>query len=282
MGSMGTGQTSAGLTEALERQARQIGQALHDDCGQLLAAVYLALADVHEKVPLAVRSRLQRVTHLLDQVEEGLRQLSHELHPRVLDDVGLYAALEMLARGVARRARVTIVINCPRRGRLPREVEAALYRIIQEALSNVARHARAANVRIGIRPTISKVICLISDDGVGFRVTPVLTRKGQTNLGMQGIRSRVQALGGKLSVRSAIGRGTSLIIRIPLPHDPPLIRQGPRDTNEVAGRAREGSRGISSMGKLRRSCVSTCIIGTPQDDNGTCGPTPLVMSGLPD
>lgn len=233
MGALGSGQPSVGLNEALEQQARQIGQALHDDCGQLLAAVHLALADVHRKVPLAVRSRLQRVTHLLDQVEEGLRQISHELHPRLLDDVGLFAALEMLARGVARRARVTIVINCPRRGRLPREVEATLYRIVQEALANVAHHARASHVRIRIRPLAGKVVCLITDDGVGFLVTPVLTGKGQANLGMEGIRTRVQALGGKFSVRSAIGRGTTLLIVIPLQQAPPPVRHAPRGAREA-------------------------------------------------
>ncbi len=208
------------LNDALEQQARQIGQALHDDCGQLLAGVYLALADVNRNVPPTVRTHLHKITHLLDEFEDGLRQFSHELHPAVLDDLGLAAALQLLRQGVSRRAGISVSILCPKHRQLPRAIELALYRVAQEALSNVMRHARAAHVRIWIHLAASKVLCLISDDGIGFRVTSVLGRKGQSGLGMRGIRARIEALGGKFSVRSAVGHGTTLRAIIPLKRNP--------------------------------------------------------------
>ena len=139
-----------GLNDHLEEQTRRISRELHDQAGQLLASVYLALDDLARDVPDDVGERLLAVKGLLDRIEEQLRRLSHELRPMILDDLGLVAALEFLSVGVRGAARA----RDPRAGsseeRLPGPIETVLYRIVQEALNNVAKHARAATVTIAV------------------------------------------------------------------------------------------------------------------------------------
>ena len=204
------------FNEMLEEQARVIGRELHDQSGQLLAAVHIELDEASRTLPPAARARLQKVRQLLEQVEQQLREFSHQLRPTVLDDLGLVAGLESLSSRVAKRTGLHITIQPFQNGRLPETTETALYRIVEEALNNVIRHAQATAVTIRLHKAGKQLRCTIRDNGVGFDPS-VLKKPGrQSGLGLLGIQERLQALHGELRVEAASGRGTKLYIQVPL------------------------------------------------------------------
>ncbi len=203
------------VNETLEEEAKRIAHALHDEAGQLLASVHLALEEIASDLP-ATRERLQAARKLLDGIEDQLRRMSHELRPTILDDLGLAPALEFLAEGVSARSGVAVTIEAPNNRRLPPSVETALYRIVKEALTNVVRHAHASRARIEVGRKTRSVFCSIRDDGRGFDLSEVLSRKGGRGLGLAGIGERLRTLGGSLDINSAPGKGTELLITIPV------------------------------------------------------------------
>jgi signal transduction histidine kinase len=156
---------------------------------------------------------------LLDRVEAQLRRLSRELRPTILDDLGLAPALEWLAQGVADRTGLAITVVAPF-DRLSPGVETAVYRIVQEALTNVVRHARASKVQVEVRRDDSTVRAVIRDDGQGFDVAATLARRGERGLGLIGMRERVEAMGGKLLIESHPGKGVEISLTIPLEQTP--------------------------------------------------------------
>jgi len=201
------------LNEVLEAELKRIAHALHDEAGQLLASVHIAIADVANELPPQARGRLDGVEVLLKQIEAELRTLSHELRPTVLDNLGLVPALEHLAEKVAKRTGLILSVTGETGERLPAAVETALYRIVQEALNNVVKHAHAHSVRIDLQRRRRKVLCAIRDDGVGF---DACDQRGNEGLGLSGIRERLNSLGGSLSVVTETRRGTTLLADIPL------------------------------------------------------------------
>jgi len=203
------------LNEGLEEEAKRIAHALHDEAGQLLASVHIVLADLARELPPSASRRLQEARGLLDKIEEQLRHLSHELRPTILDDLGLGPALEFLADGVSRRTGLRVSVEGSPEKRLPAAAETALYRIVQEALTNVTRHAQATRVRIRFRRDGRFLRCSIQDDGVGFDVRATTARRGARGLGLIGIQERLSAAGGTLNIVSAPGSGTELIITTP-------------------------------------------------------------------
>jgi two-component system sensor histidine kinase UhpB len=204
------------LNARLEDEARRIAHALHDEAGQLLASVYLAVAEVAGDLPAPVRPRLEAITALLDQVAEQLRHLSHELRPVILDHLGLIPALEFLAQGVSRRTGLAVTIDASLPGKLPPSIQTALYRILQESLTNVSKHAQARHVSVCLHQDVRTISCSIRDDGVGFDPPAVCANRDKTGLGLIGIRERLAPLGGTLSIVTGPGRGTTLDIKIPL------------------------------------------------------------------
>lgn len=204
------------LNERLEEEAKRIAHALHDEAGQMLAWAYIALAEVARDLPVPFQGGLQQVKAALEKIEEQLRRMSHELRPTILDDLGLLPALEFLADGISKRANLPITVSGPKNGRLPFSIETALYRIVQEALTNVARHARATHVNVQLVRGSQMISCSITDDGIGFDVATVMSMKGREGLGLVGIRDRLGVLKGALQVNSEPGTGTELLIRIPL------------------------------------------------------------------
>lgn len=204
---------AGGILQAREEEARRIAHELHDQAGQLLASVHIALDNLGQQVP--ERAGTLRELHAqLDRVEAQLRQLSRELRPTILDDLGLAAALDWLAQGVAERTGLAITVDAPI-GRLPSPVETALYRVIQEALINASRHARAASVRIEVREGDHHIRASVRDDGEGFDADATLARRGDRGLGLIGMRERVEALGGLLTIQSTPGKGTEVSVTIP-------------------------------------------------------------------
>jgi signal transduction histidine kinase len=204
-----------GLNEFLEEQTRRISHKLHDEAGQLLASVYLALDDVAPDLPAPATARLQSVKTLLDQIEEELRRLSHDLRPTILDDLGLMPALDSIAEAISARTGLWVKVEGQRQDRFPPAIETVLYRIVQEALNNVSKHAHASTVTIVVRREARRVCCSVRDDGVGF--DPGTARSTVKGIGLIGIRERLAPLGGALSIDAAPSRGTELRVAIPLP-----------------------------------------------------------------
>lgn len=201
------------LNEILEAELKRIAHALHDEAGQLLASVHIALANVANEIPPQTQKRFHAIEQLLLQIEDELRSLSHELRPTVLDNLGLESALEFLAEKITKRTGLAVVVMGEMERRLPSAVETALYRIVQEALNNSVKHANAKCVKIELARTQSQVTCRVCDDGVGFIPHG---EPGAQGLGLLGIRERLNALGGSLRVITAPGRGTTIIADIPL------------------------------------------------------------------
>jgi signal transduction histidine kinase len=202
------------LNETLENEAKRIGQALHNEAGQLLASVHIALAELAPTLPAQAREKVREVVQLLRDSEDSLRDLSHELRPMVLENLGLLPALRFLAEKTARRNNLSIVVRGNNHERMPASIESAVYRSTQEALNNVVKHARARSVRIRVRCSSRGVSCIVQDDGVGL--SKPLRREENTGLGLIGIRERMSALGGSFRIVSRPPRGTRLLLVVPL------------------------------------------------------------------
>lgn len=201
--------------ELLEEEIKRIAHAVHDDAGQSLVAVHLALAELSPALPPAQQDQLANIEHLLEKVERQLRHYSHELRPTVLDDLGWVPALRFLAGAVSKRTNLPVEIKTRVLKRLPPAVEIALYRIVQEALTNITKHANASRASVQIFRENGDLCCMVRDDGAGFDVDAVRTH-GHAGLGLIGIQERANAIGGTLSIDSAPGRGTKLLIRFPI------------------------------------------------------------------
>jgi signal transduction histidine kinase len=204
------------LNERLEQETKRIAHAIHEETGQFLACTYLALDEIRRDLPPPFRGRLQEVRDLLEQIAGHLRQLSHELRPTILDDYGLLPALEFLAEGISKRCKLKISVKGSNNGRLPSAVETGLYRIVQEALTNASKHARAKRVDVRVQQRARMIRCSIIDDGVGLDMSAVKSGRKHRGLGLVGIRQRIDVLGGTLQIDSKRGRGTQLHISIPL------------------------------------------------------------------
>src|SRR2546421_3932862 len=204
------------LNETMEREIQRIAHSVHDEAGQLLDAARLAISVVGDDLPPMLRERLREVGCMLDRAETELRRLSHELRPTILDDLGLVPALQLLAEGISRRAGLRVRIESSLARRPPANVGTALYRVVQESLTNVVRHARARNATIQLaRRGKGNLRCSIRDDGSGFDVASTLSNHAQGGLGLVGIRERLNAVGGSLQIPSQPGRGTELIADVP-------------------------------------------------------------------
>jgi signal transduction histidine kinase len=203
------------LNETLEEEIKRIAYAVHDEAGQLLVAVHLALADLARELPQQQRPQLAQIEELLNQVEKQLRRYSHELRPTVLDDLGWIPAIRFLAEGISKRANLNIQITTTFARRLPGPIETAAYRIVQEVLTNAAKHSKARHVWISISRKNRKLCCSIEDDGVGFDVQAVRADRKRRGLGLLGMQERLNAIGGTLSIDSAAGLGTKLLIQLP-------------------------------------------------------------------
>jgi PAS domain S-box-containing protein len=204
------------LNERLEEKAKRIAHALHDEAGQLLASVYLKIADLERESSKRGRSRLLELRNLLDQVDREIRRLSHELRPTILDDLGLIPALEFLGDGVAKRYGLRVTVSGTTGGRLPADVETAVYRVVAEALTNATRHARPTAIAVELSRTSRGLTGRVIDDGTGFDMQAVMSGTLSRGLGLIGMRERMAALGGTLALSSSPGRGTVVTLDVPV------------------------------------------------------------------
>jgi signal transduction histidine kinase len=205
------------LNDVLENQAKRIAYALHAEASQLVASVHLALADVATRLPAERVREIQSVRGMLDQIEDRIRRISHELRPTILDDMGLLPAIEFLADGISQRWGIPVTVRGTVAGSLPLPVETAVYRAAQEGLTNVARHAQATCAEVLLSQSPHLITCSVRDDGKGCDPAVVLTpANGRRGLGLVEIRERTAALGGTLRLVPRIEQGMDFIVEIPL------------------------------------------------------------------
>ncbi len=209
------------LIYAQEAERKRISQELHDEIGQIMTMIRINLAALEQllpsETPPTVRQMLTELEELSQQALEQARELSLDLRPAILDDLGLVPALRWYLNRYASRLDAKIdleVIDFDERPSA--EVETVLYRVAQEALTNVARHAQASHVHIRLERKATTVTLLIEDDGQGFDTEEIMRYKGLPHgLGLLGIQERVTFLGGHVDIQSRPGRGTRLFIEIP-------------------------------------------------------------------
>ncbi|MEK6753765.1 MAG: HAMP domain-containing protein [Chloroflexota bacterium] len=206
-----------------EDERRRIARELHDSTSQNLTSLIVGLRMMeaqcaHCASPTKASDLRQVASRTLDEVHD----LSMRLRPRVLDDLGLAAALERLAHEWQARYKIPADIVIQLSERLPGDVETAIYRIVQETLTNIARHARAKSASILIERHNDVVRAIVEDDGVGFDVN---ANHGERHLGLLGMRERAELLDGTLTIESAPEHGTSIFIEIPL-HSPLPVGEG--------------------------------------------------------
>lgn len=204
------------LNQQLEDEAARIAGVLHDEAGQFLTSAHLLLADVVRDVDPAVGDRLKDVRRSLDQVEEQLRRVSHEIHPSIVEDLGLNEAVRFVAGAFTRRTQIPVTVDASLDRRYPRPIETVLYRFVQEGLNNMGRHARATAAWIALSARSDAVVCSVRDNGNGFDAGSLPGSRGESGLGLRLIEDRLTAVGGTLSINSAPGKGTELLATVPL------------------------------------------------------------------
>jgi signal transduction histidine kinase len=210
---------STKLLNVQEEERRVIARELHDEVGQALTAIKVELAVAQNAIVAAggPPHALDDARGIADNVVHTVRDLSHLLHPALLDDLGLGAAVDWYLKGFGRRHGLRVELVQERmEGRLGEATEAAAFRIVQEALSNVAKHAQAQSCRVYLHRLTNTLLVTIEDDGAGFDPASLERSGGPRGLGLIGIRERVSQLGGSLRVESAIGRGTQLTVELPV------------------------------------------------------------------
>lgn len=206
------------MVQQHEEERRRLSLELHDETAQVFAAVKMQLGVVRERVEPALGERLARVLELVDEGMRGIRDVTNDLRPSLLDDLGLVPALRSLVADFNERRGVRATLQSPDQvPPLSDEAEVALYRALQEALSNVARHTDGAPVEAVLSTGDTAVHLHIRDAGPGFAGEQALAFfESEGHLGLAGMRERITALGGGVAVRSAPGSGVTIDIRIPL------------------------------------------------------------------
>jgi len=198
--------------QELERQ--RLARELHDETGQALTSILLGLKAVEEsRTPAETQAAANQLRQLVVATLQDVRRLAVELRPKALDDFGLAAALERLVSTFSETTGIAVELETTLgEERLPGEVETALYRIVQEALTNIVKHARATKVSIVLVRRDGQVTALVEDDGEGF--DPAAARAD--GLGLVGMRERVALVDGRLTIESSAGSGTTLAVEVPL------------------------------------------------------------------
>jgi signal transduction histidine kinase len=201
------------VVDAQELERGRLARELHDETGQALTSILLSLKALEERLEGEdARAAAHEVRELVVSTLQDVRRLAVELRPSALDDFGLVAALERLTQSFSEQTGIVVDFEAALPERLPEEVETALYRTVQECLTNVVKHARAGRVSVLLRRRNGSVAAVVEDDGAGF--DPALGREG--GFGLVGMRERLALLGGRLEIESG-DRGTTVAASVPAP-----------------------------------------------------------------
>ena len=197
------------VVAAQELERQRLARELHDETGQALTSILLGLKQLDGESPEAVAEVRELVVATLQDV----RQLAVELRPKVLDDFGLVPALERLTQGFAEHTGISVDLEASAlTERPPVEVETAIYRIVQESLTNVVKHAQAHSVSVVVTRGDGRIKAVIEDDGTGFEPETI----GESGIGLIGMRERIELLDGSLTVESSERSGTTVAVEVPV------------------------------------------------------------------
>jgi two-component system, NarL family, sensor histidine kinase UhpB len=207
------------IINAQEQERKRIARELHDETSQVLTSLLISLAILEESITTQeARDRIADTRKLAHQTLRAIRNLSIDLRPSALDDLGLLPALRWYIKEYQKKCSIEVdFVAHGLRHRLSAEVETALYRIVQESLTNTARHANARKVLITMKEDVDAVFVTIIDDGQGFDVGTLLKTPDQDRgLGLAGMNERAVLLDGSLDIHSSPGHGVTIEVRIPL------------------------------------------------------------------
>jgi PAS domain S-box-containing protein len=212
---------SARLLQIQDEERRRIARELHDSVGQMLAAVGMNIAQVHREAellsPAAVKA-LEDNAGLMEQISSEIRTISHLLHPPLLDEVGLQSALQWYIDGFSERSKIDVDLELPEDfGRLPRNLEITLFRVVQECLTNIHRHSGSSTAAIRVARSENEVRLEVRDAGKGIPAeTQATMASGKlSGVGLRGMHERLRQMGGQLEVRSN-GSGTLVFATLPI------------------------------------------------------------------
>jgi len=215
-------QLSAKLIRAQEDERKRISYELHDEMGQILTAITFNLAaidnDIARNSTNLAEEKLEDTQTMVENLMAQVRSLALELRPTMLQDLGLVPTIRWYVNTLTKRRGITIQFKTHNvDGRFSEDVETALYRIIQEALTNISRHSEASHVHLNLSCQDSNISATIEDNGIGFEVDQILTFASEgKGVGLVAIRERVAALDGRFDIHSAPGLGTRLSVRLPI------------------------------------------------------------------
>lgn len=213
---------SSAIVNIQEEERRRIAQELHDEAGQALTGIKMNLEWVEKELApseKAIREKIEEVKSQVGKIMEELRRLSYDLRPAILDELGLVPTLRWYIEEYSKRTRTAVHLQTTGlQKRLSAKIETLLYRVIQEALTNVAKHAQAESVILSLEKKDVHVHLYITDDGRGFEVkryfsSPPIIRRG---LGILGMKERVELAGGTFFIDSDLGQGTRISIKVPI------------------------------------------------------------------
>jgi signal transduction histidine kinase len=211
------------LVEAQETERREIARELHDEIGQVLTAVKICIGKLADREGEPARAPLQEVLDGVDRAIEQVRSMSLDLRPSLLDDLGLVEAVRWYAHRAARETSMKLSLEAGGLAeRLPSEIETACFRVVQESLTNVLRHAHAGQVFLSLHRQGSRLEVTVRDDGVGFNLELARGRSATGScMGLAGMEERVSLVGGQFAVVSSVGTGTEIRASFPI--------EGPQD-----------------------------------------------------
>ncbi|NGZ03625.1 MAG: hypothetical protein CV090_11315 [Nitrospira sp. WS238] len=208
---------TAQLMAAQDEERRRIAQELHDDINQRLALLAIDMGRVESDPSMTtghIRDRLRSLTQRLGVISDDIRRMAYQFHPSILDDLGLPAALTQLADDwSARTGTKVVIVQEEMVDPLPRAIASCLYRVVQESLVNVMKHAQAARVELELTCGGQDITLSIYDNGVGFNLDAIHSR--YPGLGLVNMRERVRSVGGRFDLHSEPGRGTHITVQIP-------------------------------------------------------------------
>jgi signal transduction histidine kinase len=216
---------SARLLQMQDEERRRIARELHDSVGQMLAALGMNLSAVRNDIDHLARTAatLTDSETLVQEMVTEVRTISHLLHPPLLDEAGLSSALRWYVDGFSQRSGIRVDLDMPDNfERLPVELETAIFRVVQECLTNIHRHSGSPTAKIRLRQRDHEVVVDIEDKGRGIPAYKLeqMASAGAPGVGVRGMQERLRQLGGKLEIESN-SSGTRVKVRLPLPEAPP-------------------------------------------------------------
>jgi signal transduction histidine kinase len=207
--------TAAMILRAQEKERARVARELHDDTGQALTLLLVRLQLLADQsTDPETREELAELQALVAQTMDGVRRLVVDLGPTVLDDLGLASSVEWLAERMRADGRMRVDLHLDVDREPPRPIALAIFRVTQEALTNVLRHAAASRVSIHLTHDNGQLRLVVADDGVGFDVEAA-ERRHEDSVGLLGMTERIALVAGGLSIESAHGRGTTIVANVP-------------------------------------------------------------------